>query len=185
VAAEVRSLAQRSATAAREIKSLIQDSVHKVETGTALVNRSGQTLGEIVTSVRRVTDIVGEIAAACQEQASGIEQVSKAIVQMDQVTQSNSSQTEEMSAAAEELAATAEQLQALVARFTLAQGAAQPQAYTAPVTPAPKPAARTPQALVNLARRVGPARQTVAPPAQPGRKPATALAMVESGFEEF
>lgn len=119
VASEVRNLAQRSASAAREIKGLIQDSVRKVETGSDLVNRSGHTLNEIVTSVKRVTDIVAEIAAASQEQATGIEQVSKAMSQMDQVTQTNSAQTEELSSTAEELSSTAEQLQALTAQFQL------------------------------------------------------------------
>ena len=122
VASEVRNLAQRSATAAREIKGLIQDSVRKVESGSELVNRSGNTLNEIVTSVKRVTDIVAEIAAASQEQATGIEQVSKAMSQMDQVTQNNSAQTEELSSTAEELSSTAEQLQALTSQFELGAG---------------------------------------------------------------
>jgi methyl-accepting chemotaxis protein len=120
VASEVRSLAQRSASAAKEIKGLIQDSVRKVENGSGLVNASGQTLNEIVASVKRVTDIVGEIAAASQEQAQGVEQVAKAMSQMDQVTQANSAQTEEMSSTAEELSATASSLQDLVGKFQLA-----------------------------------------------------------------
>ena len=119
VASEVRSLAQRSASAAKEIKGLIQDSVRKVENGSALVNDSGRTLNEIVASVKRVTDIVGEIAAASQQQAAGVEQVAKAMAQMDQVTQANSAQTEEMSSTAEELSATTESLQQVIARFTL------------------------------------------------------------------
>jgi methyl-accepting chemotaxis protein len=126
VASEVRNLAQRSATAAKEIKGLIQDSVRKVETGSDLVNRSGQTLNEIVTSVKRVTDIVAEIAAASREQATGIEQVSKAMSQMDQVTQTNSAQTEGLSSTAEELSSTAEQLQALTAQFDLGGAHAAP-----------------------------------------------------------
>jgi methyl-accepting chemotaxis protein len=119
VASEVRNLAQRSASAAKEIKGLIQDSVKKIQNGSELVNRSGQTLGEIVQSVKRVTDIVAEIAAASQEQASGIDQVNQATIQMDKVTQSNSSQTEEMSSTAQGLSSSAEQLQAMVARFRL------------------------------------------------------------------
>jgi methyl-accepting chemotaxis protein len=121
VAAEVRNLAQRSATAAKEIKSLIQDSVRKVENGSELVNRSGQTLQEIVTSVKRVTDIVTEIAAASKEQSAGIDQVNKAVTQMDRVTQANASQTEEMSSTAQSLLSHAEELQTLVSRFKLDQ----------------------------------------------------------------
>jgi methyl-accepting chemotaxis protein-like sensor len=90
-----------------------------VENGSELVNRSGQTLEEIVQSVKRVTDIVTEIAAASKEQYTGIEQVNKATMQMDQVTQANASQTEEMSSTAQGLSANAEQLQALVAGFQL------------------------------------------------------------------
>ena len=119
VAAEVRNLAQRSATAAKEIKALIQDSVGKVESGSDLVNKSGQTLQEIVTSVKRVTDIIGEIAAASQEQSTGIDQVNRAVTQMDQVVQSTAAQTEELSSTAQSLTAQARQLQALVSKFVL------------------------------------------------------------------
>ena len=100
VAAEVRSLAQRSAAAAKEIKGLIDDSVHKVEAGSALVGQAGQTMEEIVASVKRVTDIMGEISTASQEQTSGIEQVNQAISQMDQVTQQNAALVEEAAASA-------------------------------------------------------------------------------------
>ena len=119
VAAEVRNLAQRSATAAKEIKGLIQDSVQKVDEGSKLVNQSGTTLEEIVGSVKRVTDIIAEIAAASKEQSSGIDQVNKAVTQMDQVTQSNAAQTDELSSTAQSLAAGAQQLQTLVGRFKL------------------------------------------------------------------
>jgi methyl-accepting chemotaxis protein len=119
VASEVRSLAQRSATAAKEIKALIQDSVRKVENGSELVNQSGRTLGEIVTAVHKVTDIVGEIAAASEEQAAGIDQITRAMLQMDQVTQANSAQTEELSSTAQTLASQAEQMQETVERFQL------------------------------------------------------------------
>ncbi len=119
VAAEVRNLAQRSASAAKEIKSLINDSLTKVEDGSKLVNRSGKTFEDIVGSVRRVTDIVGHIASAGQEQAQGIEQVNRAVSQMDQVVQSNSAQTEELSATAHELAKQAVKLKDLVDRFAL------------------------------------------------------------------
>ena len=147
VAAEVRNLAQRSATAAKEIKSLIQDSVRKVENGSELVNRSGQTLEEIVQSVKRVTDIVTEIASASKEQSTGIEQVNKATLQMDQVTQANASQTEELSSTAQGLSANAEQLQALVASFKLGNTALKPATLAADHPPHKKPLApaRRPQ----------------------------------------
>jgi methyl-accepting chemotaxis protein len=119
VAAEVRNLAQRSATAAKEIKGLIQDSVAKVESGSALVTKSGQTLGEIVSSVKRVTDIIGEIAGASQEQSTGIDQVNRAVSQMDRVVQSSAAETEELLSTAQSLTTQARQLQALVARFKL------------------------------------------------------------------
>jgi len=122
VAGEVRNLAQRSAAAAKEIKTLIQDSVRKVEIGSDLVNQSGQTLEEIINSVKRVTEIISEISSASREQAIGIEQVNRAVAQMDQVTQENASQTEELSGTAESLSGQAEGLQDLVRRFILESG---------------------------------------------------------------
>jgi methyl-accepting chemotaxis protein len=119
VASEVRSLAQRSAVAAKEIKVLIQDSLRKVDAGSDLVNRSGETLQGIVGSVKRVTDIVSEMSAAASEQSTGIEQVNTAMTQMDQVTQSNSAQTEELSATAQSLSEQASHLLELVGTFTL------------------------------------------------------------------
>jgi len=103
VAAEVRNLAQRSASAAKEIKSLIKDSVEKVEEGTRLVDESGKSLEEIVNAVKKVSDIIAEIAAASQEQSSGIEQINKAITQMDEMTQQNAALVEEAAAASESL----------------------------------------------------------------------------------
>ncbi|WP_418127754.1 methyl-accepting chemotaxis protein [Variovorax sp. KK3] len=100
VAAEVRNLAQRSAAAAKEIKSLIDDSVGKVDAGAALVGEAGRTMQEVVASVKRVTDIIGEITAASHEQTLGIEQINQAITQMDQVTQQNAALVEEAAAAA-------------------------------------------------------------------------------------
>ena len=126
VAAEVRTLAQRSAAAAKEIKQLIGDSVHKVEDGTRLVDEAGKTMEQIVASVKRVTDIMGEIAAASQEQSSGIEEVNQAIAQMDQVTQQNAALVEEASAAAESLKEQAQQLVQAAAVFKLAEGAQRP-----------------------------------------------------------
>ncbi|MBI4245685.1 MAG: HAMP domain-containing protein [Candidatus Rokubacteria bacterium] len=121
VAAEVRNLAQRSAGAAKEIKTLIRDSVQKVQDGSALVNQSGQPLQEIVTAVKRVSDIVAEIAAACQEQSQGIDQVNRAIAQIDGVVQQNATQTEDLSSTAQALSTHADRLQALVGRFTLTE----------------------------------------------------------------
>ncbi|WP_129128031.1 methyl-accepting chemotaxis protein [Geomonas oryzae] len=121
VAAEVRSLAQRSAAAAKEIKSLIEDSVAKVQDGSRLVEEAGRTTQDIVTSIKRVTDIMAEISAASIEQSSGIEQVNTAITQMDDVTQQNAALVEEAAAAAESLEEQAQQLVSVVARFTLEQ----------------------------------------------------------------
>ncbi len=117
VAGEVRSLAQRSAEAAREIKGLIGDSVSRVEQGTALVDRAGQTMQEIVAAIGRVSDIVSEISSASAEQSSGISQVGQAVTQMDQTTQQNAALVEESAAAAESLRQQAQQLVQAVAVF--------------------------------------------------------------------
>jgi methyl-accepting chemotaxis protein len=119
VATEVRSLAQRSAAAAKEIKTLIGDSVDKVDAGAKLVDEAGATMDEVVASVKRVADIIGEIAAAGQEQSAGIEQVNQAIAQMDQVTQQNAALVEEAAAAAASMQEQAGQLSQAVAQFTL------------------------------------------------------------------
>ena len=119
VASEVRNLAQRSAGAAKEIKSLIEDSVGQVEAGDKLVAEAGKTMGEIVTSVKRVTDIMGEIAAASQEQSAGIEQVNQAITQMDDATQQNAALVEEAAAAAMSLQDQASKLAEAVSVFKL------------------------------------------------------------------
>jgi len=117
VASEVRSLAGRSATAAKEIKALIQDSVQKVEEGSSLVTQSGATLEQIVAAVKKVTDIVAEIAAASAEQTSGIEQVNKAVMQLDELTQQNAALVEEASAASQSMAEQARSLNDSMARF--------------------------------------------------------------------
>jgi methyl-accepting chemotaxis protein len=117
VATEVRNLAGRSATAAKEIKGLIQDSVTKVDEGSKLVDESGRTLEEIVTAVKKVTDIVAEIAAASREQSSGIEQVNKAVMQMDTTTQQNAALVEEAAAASQAIASQAQALNGLVHRY--------------------------------------------------------------------
>ena len=141
VASEVRSLAQRSAAAAKEIKALIDDSVQKVGDGTRLVGEAGKTMDEIVTSVKRVTDIVAEIAAASQEQSSGIEQVNQAITQMDQVTQQNAALVEEAAAAAESQQEQAQSLTQAVSIFKVTHNEAHVPA--APVASAPRTATVT------------------------------------------
>jgi len=119
VASEVRILAQRSAAAAKEIKSLIDDSVEKVDSGSKLVEQAGQTMNEVVSSVRRVTDIVGEITEASREQSEGIEQVNQAVTQMDQVTQQNAALVEEAAAAAQSLQDQATSLSQIVGVFKI------------------------------------------------------------------
>src|SRR5665811_1289521 len=140
VAAEVRNLAQRSAAAAKEIKTLIGDSVDKVEEGSTQVAEAGKTMDEIVDSVKRVTDIMAEISAASQEQSSGIEQVNQAVMQMDQVTQQNAALVEEAAAAAGSLQEQASNLSEVVSVFKLDNGqvnyVAAPQ-HTAALKPRP------------------------------------------------
>jgi len=119
VASEVRSLAGRSAEAAKEIKSLIGASVERVEQGSALVDQAGVTMTEVVSSIRRVTDIVGEISAASSEQSAGVSQVGQAVTQMDQATQQNAALVEQSAAAAESLRQQADQLVKAVAAFTI------------------------------------------------------------------
>jgi methyl-accepting chemotaxis protein len=161
VATEVRTLAQRSAAAAKEIKELISDSVHKVEDGTKLVDQAGKTMDEIVSSVKRVTDIMAEISAASQEQSSGIEQVNTAVTQMDEVTQQNAALVEEAAAAAESMQEQAQNLTQAVSVFKLAHGqqativakvdkpvASQPRAEVRQLTPRAK---AKPQALAKIA----------------------------------
>jgi methyl-accepting chemotaxis protein len=133
VASEVRNLAQRSAAAAKEVKELIQTSVDRVDSGTRRVKDAGKTMEEIVASVKQVTDIVSEIAAASQQQLGGIEQVGSAIMQMDRVVQQNAAIVEQSAAAAENMAAQAEELVQAVSRFQLdGVAAARPKAQTAP-----------------------------------------------------
>jgi methyl-accepting chemotaxis protein len=143
VATEVRSLAQRSAAAAKEIKILIGDSVEKVDAGTRLADEAGATMDEIVKRARSVTDIMGEITAASQEQTSGIEQINHAIVQMDQVTQQNAALVEEAAAAAEALQDQAGNLAQVISVFKLdaMQGAAPAKVRAIARHSAPNPAA--------------------------------------------
>jgi len=138
VASEVRSLAGRSAEAAKEIKYLINASVERVEQGTALVDQAGATMTEVVSSIRRVTDLMGEISAASSEQSAGVSQVGEAVVQMDQVTQQNAALVEEMAAAASSLQTQARDLVQVVAVFQLGSDAARSRAPTrTKVTAAP------------------------------------------------
>jgi methyl-accepting chemotaxis protein len=121
VASEVRNLAGRSATAAKEIKALIQDSVRKVDEGSSLVTQSGATLGQIVGAVKKVTDIVAEISAASQEQSVGIEQVNKAVMQLDELTQQNAALVEEASAASQSMAEQARGLKESMQGYQVSQ----------------------------------------------------------------
>jgi methyl-accepting chemotaxis protein len=143
VAGEVRSLAQRSAAAAKEIKSLIDDTVAKVSDGGRLVEQAGGTMEELVVSVQRVTDLMSDIAAASREQSAGIDQVSRAIAQMDEVTQQNATLVEEAAAAASSLEEQARVLLTTVSAFTVGgaettpQSAEQPARTLQPRPPAP------------------------------------------------
>ncbi|MCR6687186.1 methyl-accepting chemotaxis protein [Pseudoxanthomonas sp.] len=152
VATEVRTLAQRSATAAKEIKTLIEDSTGKVADGSALAEQAGKTMGELVASVQRVTDIMAEISAASQEQAAGIEQVNQTIVQMDETTQQNAALVEEATAAARSMEEQASSLAQAIAVLRIEGGTAAADASSAkrapakavPFSGARKPATRTP-----------------------------------------
>ncbi len=195
VAGEVRSLAQRSAQAAKEIKGLIEDSVTKVGAGSQQVERAGATMQEIVASVKRVTDIMGEISAASEEQSSGIDQVNRAVSQMDEVTQQNAALVEEAAAAAGSLQEQAERLAEAVAVFKINAGevievpahqlagqrrAPRVSAPVAPATPAPVARAEPPAAEAKAVPAVRLTHSTRAKPvaaegataARPLRRPA-------------
>jgi len=143
VASEVRNLAQRSATAAKEIKMLIGDSVEKVDVGAKLVDQAGATMDEVVMSVKRVTDIIGEITTASNEQTSGIEQINQAIMQMDAVTQQNAALVEEAAAAAQSMQEQSDNLSRAVGVFKLGAGAGHIAAPGISSLQAPAPKART------------------------------------------
>ena len=153
VATEVRNLAQRSAAAAKEIKGLIEDSVDKVNTGSVLVDQAGATMEEIVASIRRVTDIMGDIANASHEQSAGIEQVNQAISQMDQVTQQNAALVEEAAAAASSLQERAVELVDVVAVFRLRGDAQAKSLKVSGGLPAPAAAASRRLALPGRSAR--------------------------------
>ncbi len=162
VASEVRNLAQRSAAAAKEIKTLIGDSVDKVEVGSKLVETAGKTMEDIVVSVKRVTDIMSEIAAASHEQSAGIEQVNQAVTQMDQVTQQNAALVEEASAAAESMKEQAGSLSESVSVFKLADAAGG-------ATARKNMERRSPNRAANVTR-IAPSK----PAAKPAAKPTSA-----------
>jgi methyl-accepting chemotaxis protein len=165
VATEVRNLAGRSAMAAKEIKALIQDSVAKVDEGSKLVDESGRTLTEIVGAVKKVTDIVAEIAAASREQSAGIEQVNRAVVEMDVTTQENATLVQQAAEASRAIVDHAQALGALIARYRVpeAQRQAPKRARSLPVhAPAPAPVARaSARARVPLPAAAVPARRAV------------------------
>ena len=194
VAGEVRSLAQRSADAAKEIKSLITASVERVEQGSQLVDQAGTTMEEVVTAIRRVTDIMGEISAASSEQASGVAQVGEAVTQMDHATQQNAALVEQSAAAAASLNQQAQDLVGAVAVFRLAQQHAAaahapvPQRVAAPVARAAAPAKKVglstkPAAAVKSP--AVPAPKPAAPLAAPAAKPKPASTANEGDWESF
>ncbi len=131
VASEVRNLASRSADAAKEIKTLIKDSVARVEDGSRLVGESGETLEQLVAAVKKVSDIIAEISTASEEQASGIDQVGRAITQMDELTQQNAALVEEAAAASQALAESSGALHTMMSRFRVAEQAPAPAPATA------------------------------------------------------
>ncbi|WP_425599875.1 methyl-accepting chemotaxis protein [Xanthomonas melonis] len=177
VASEVRTLAQRSAGAAKEIKHLIDDSVGKVAEGSLLVDQAGKTMADIVASVQRVTDIMGEISAASQEQSAGIEQVNLTVTQMDEATQQNAALVEEATAAARAMEDQAGQLSDAVAIFKLHGAAA--ASSPAPARPAPAPAPRA-------SAKTPPKRAAPAARAPTAARPAlAAVSGGETSWHEF
>ncbi|CCF68922.1 methyl-accepting chemotaxis protein [Xanthomonas citri] len=174
VASEVRTLAQRSAGAAKEIKGLIDDSVHKVAEGSALVRKAGATMADIVASVQRVTDIMGEISAASQEQSSGIEQVNQTITQMDETTQQNAALVEEATAAARSMEEQAGHLAEAVSVFKLDDSAAQ-----APQSARVRPITSRPVAVKSAARPVARAAASASRPAT------SQAALADGNWQEF
>jgi len=209
VAGEVRSLAQRSASAAKEIKELIGDSADKVQSGSTLVGRAGTTMDEIVQAVRRVTDIMGEISAASEEQSGGIEQVNRAVVQMDEVTQQNAALVEEAAAAAASLEEQTRTLQTVIAQWHVngtrsaasvvsttpsasaakhrVKAAVAHAAKPAPVAAAKPEAAATTSAATSAPARVEPTvKKTPVAAAEPAaRQPASVAASSDADWETF
>ncbi len=191
VAGEVRSLAQRSADAAREIKGLITASVERVEHGSALVGRAGATMGEIVSAIQRVSEIVNEISTASSEQSNGVTQVGQAVTALDRGTQQNAALVEQSAAAAESLRTQARLLVDAVAVFKLAGAAGHSQPVAPAAVPAARPAAAprpaAPRAAAPapaVAPRTAPVAPRAAAPA-PVPAPATAVASSDADWETF
>ncbi|WP_180132385.1 methyl-accepting chemotaxis protein [Rhodoferax sp. BLA1] len=185
VASEVRSLAGRSAEAAKEIKTLINNSVERVEQGTALVDQAGTTMTEVVNSIKRVTDIMGEISAASNEQSQGVSQVGEAVTQMDQATQQNAALVEEMAAAASSLKSQAQDLVQVVAVFKL--GAEDHGVLSAPAqvrasSPSPTPFKRPERRQAGVSKGAA-ARAPV--PAKPPAPKAASSSGGEGDWESF
>jgi len=193
VASEVRSLAGRSAEAAKEIKQLISASVERVEQGSAMADQAGETMTEVVQSIRRVTDLMGEINSASSEQASGVAQVGEAVTQMDQATQQNAALVEEMAAAAGSLSGQAQELVQAVAVFKLDASQSGSSAYSTPTArPAPKaapvrmPAApRKPAALKAAPAKPVPAKPAALHAPQPTQPAKAASAGADDDWESF
>jgi methyl-accepting chemotaxis protein len=177
VAGEVRTLAHRSAAAAKEIKQLIGDSVGKVESGSQLVGEAGMTMREVVTSIQRVADIMAEITSASQEQTAGIEQINQAVSQMDNVTQQNAGLVEEAAAASEAMQNQAARLSELVSVFRLdaGQARAEPVLQARAAAPLPAPSQVRTLAKPQAAPRAAPQRPAARPAVRPAAKaPGTA-----------
>ncbi len=190
VASEVRSLAGRSADAAKEIKSLINASVERVEHGSTLVDKAGVTMTEVVSSIRRVTDIMGEISAASTEQSNGVAQVGEAVTHMDQATQQNAALVEQMAAAASSLKSQAQDLVHLVDEFKVNDG----DAYAQTRAPAPLAAFKAPSRTATFAKPVArpaplkaiaSAARPAAAPAKPPAPPKAAPAGGDDDWETF
>ena len=164
VATEVRNLAQRSASAAKEIKDLINDSVDKVKVGSELVDESGKTLSEIMESVKKVTDIVAEIAAASEEQSAGIEQVNNAVTQMDNVTQQNAALVEEASAASKSMEQQSSTLVSQIGYFRTGREIHAPVPHAMPVHRAATPVARPTPTTRAKPRKAAPVAQVAPAP---------------------
>ena len=179
VAGEVRNLAQRSAEAAKEIKELITDSVERVEQGSQLVDKAGETMSEVVASIRRVTDIVGEISAASSEQSQGVAQVGEAVTQMDQTTQQNAALVEESAAAADSLSKQAQDLVNAVAVFKINGSTSISKQRTTEVLPRTSPSTM-PRDTAAPAQMLGVAAKAVRRPTPPVAKPAQSAVRSEA-----